>query len=79
MTTTPAQWLIAEFEAKDVIGILPPENDTEDLSEEVTAGTWRAGGSITVQPIFTLKSIMDAGNDMTVIPADYSDPGRWWL
>jgi hypothetical protein len=78
-TETPVQWLISEYEATDVTGIPLPEPDTGDLSEEETAGTWRAGGSVTVQPIFTLKSVMDAGNDMTVIPADYSDPGRWWL
>jgi hypothetical protein len=36
-------------------------------------------GSVSVQPLFTLKSLMDPGGFMRVTAADYADTGRWWL
>ena len=35
--------------------------------------------SATAVPMFTLKSAMDAGPSMHVLPGDYDDPLRWWL
>jgi hypothetical protein len=35
--------------------------------------------SVSVQPLFTLKSVMDSGGFMRVTAADYADTGRWWL
>ena len=35
--------------------------------------------SVSVQPLFTLKSVMDPGGFMRVTAADYADTGRWWL
>jgi hypothetical protein len=35
--------------------------------------------SVSVQPLFTLKPVMDAGQAMRVTAADYADTGRWWL
>jgi len=35
--------------------------------------------SVSVQPLFTLKSLMDPGGFMRVTAADYADTGRWWL
>jgi len=35
--------------------------------------------SVSVQPLFTLKSLMDPGGFMRVTAADYADAGRWWL
>ena len=34
---------------------------------------WRIG------PMFTLKSVMDAGQVMHICAADYDDPESWWL
>ena len=35
--------------------------------------------SVSVQPLFTPKSLMDPGGFMHVTAADYADTGRWWL
>lgn len=35
--------------------------------------------SVSVRPLFTLKSVMDPGGCMRVTAADYADTGRWWL
>ena len=35
--------------------------------------------SVAVQPLFTLKSIFDAGEAMRVTAPDYGDTLRWWL
>jgi hypothetical protein len=35
--------------------------------------------SVSVQPLFTLKSLMDGGGFMRVTAVDYADTGRWWL
>lgn len=74
----PARWLIAEYEATDLTGI-PLPGDTEDPSGEAIARTWRVRDSVTIQPIFTLKGLMESCEPMTVTTADYWDPGRWWL
>lgn len=70
-TSTPAQWLIAEYELTDLAGI--------SLVDELDECEWPVGGHVNVQPMFKLKSIMDAGEAMHVTPSDYRDPGRWWL
>jgi hypothetical protein len=67
---TPAQWLIAEYEATD------PEEFTREETAEAVPGPSR---SVYVQPIFTLKSTDEAGNPMRVHLNDYFDQGRWWL
>jgi ribosomal protein L34E len=35
--------------------------------------------SVSVQPLFTFKPVMDAGQAMRVTASDYADTGRWWL
>jgi hypothetical protein len=35
--------------------------------------------SVAVPPLFTLKSVFDAGESMRVTASDYGDTGRWWL
>jgi hypothetical protein len=35
--------------------------------------------SVAVQPLFTLKSVFDAGEAMRVTGSDYGDTLRWWL
>jgi len=35
--------------------------------------------SVAVQPLFTLKSVFDAGDPMRVTASDYGDKHRWWL
>jgi hypothetical protein len=67
---TPARWLIAEYDATD------PEDFARDESVESEPAHW---GPVYVQPIFTLKSVMDAGAAMRVTPSDYADPARRWL
>ena len=47
-----------------------------EKGREVDAGRRE---SVPVQPLFTLKSVMDPGGFMRVTAADYSDTGRWWL
>jgi len=69
-TVTPAQWLIAEYDATD------PEEYARDQDTEAELDTW---GTVYVQPIFTLKSVTEPGAAMRVTPSDYCDPGRWWL
>jgi len=71
-TQTPAQWLISEYETVNPADIPQPDDDPDDNS-------WPPGGSVTIQPIFALKSDMDAGYPMYVTQDDYSEPGRWWL
>ena len=68
---TPAQWLIAEYEVTDPAGICPTDEPDEP--------EWPVGGHVHVQPMFALKSVMDAGQPMRVTPSDYSDPARRWL
>ncbi len=70
-TSTPAQWLIEEYEVTDMAGICLVD-DLDECERPV-------GGHVNVAPMFALKSVMDAGTAMHVTPADYSDPGRWWL
>jgi hypothetical protein len=68
--TTPAQWLISEYEATDL----------DAYAADDTAGAVLGpGGSVYVQPLYKLKSIMDAGHPMQVTALDYRDSGRWWL
>jgi hypothetical protein len=68
--SAPVRWLIAEYDATDL------DACTRDESEESALEFF---GSVHVQPIFSLKSVMDAGQSMRVTAGDYSDPGRWWL
>ena len=35
--------------------------------------------SVAVQPLYTLKSVIDAGDPMRVTASDYGDKHRWWL
>ena len=35
--------------------------------------------SVAAQPLFTLKSVFDAGEAMRVTASDYGDTLRWWL
>jgi len=35
--------------------------------------------SVAVQPLFTLKSVFEAGDAMRVTASDYGDTRRWWL
>jgi hypothetical protein len=70
-TGTPAQWLIAEYEVTDLAGIC--------LTDELDECERPVGGHVNVQPMFALKSVMDAGEPMRVTSSDYSDPGRRWL
>jgi hypothetical protein len=70
-TSTPAQWLIAEYEITDLAGVC--------LTDELDECERPVGGHVNVQPMFALKSVMDAGAVMRVTRSDYSDPGRWWL
>jgi hypothetical protein len=35
--------------------------------------------SVSVQPLYALKPVMDAGQAMRVTASDYADTGRWWL
>ena len=70
-TRTPAQWLIAEYEATDLAGIC--------LTDELDECERPVGGHVNVQPIFALKSVMDAGHPMRVTSGDYLDAGRRWL
>jgi len=35
--------------------------------------------AVAVQPLFTLKSVFDAGDPMRVTASDYGDKHRWWL
>ena len=66
----PARWLIAEFEATDL-----EDYETDTLTEAVLGPRC----SVYVQPLFTLKSVMEAGAFMRVTASDYGDSGRWWL
>ena len=36
-------------------------------------------GPSAVRPMIEFLSVMDAGEPMSVTPADYHDPERWWL
>jgi hypothetical protein len=76
MSETPAQWLIAEYEAT-VTGEFShsEELDPADRAYAVLG----PGESVYVQAIFTLKSCADSGHPMRVREADYFDRGRWWL
>ncbi len=65
-STGPANWLIEEYELARYA----------DADRE---GAWALGGSVVVQPMFTIKSVMDSGHAMRVTPADYRDSKRWWL
>lgn len=65
---TAADWLLAEFDATDV-------NQLAVFDEDTDAWVWPP----CVQPMFTIKPDMDSGAEMSVRPADYKDPERWWL
>jgi hypothetical protein len=69
-SSTPAQWLIAEYEATDLDGY---------IADDAPGAVLGPSGSVYVQPIFTLKRITDSGNPMRVCQRDYLDPARWWL
>jgi hypothetical protein len=75
-TQTPAQWLITEYEAVNPADILQPDDPDDENPDN---GTWPPGRSVTIQPLFALKSDMDSGYPMRVTRDDYRDPGRWWL
>lgn len=70
MTDTPARWLIAEYEAT-----------AQDAyaAHDAAGAVLGPGGSVYVQPIFTLKRSSDSGHPMRVSQRDYLDPARWWL
>lgn len=69
-SSTPAQWLIAEYEAADLDGY---------IADDAPGAVPGPGGTVYVQPIFTLKRVTDAGHPMRVREFDYHDPARWWL
>jgi len=50
------------------------EYDATDVDDDI-----RLLAHVTVQPIFTLKSVHDPGEPMRVRSLDYHDPARWWL
>jgi hypothetical protein len=58
-----------------------------DWLEDQFTGLWttwgfldkRTPGTSVIKPMIQLRSIMDAGQPMTVTSADYADPERWWL
>ena len=60
-----AAWLLSEYEATDPEYIIP--------------GAYAYGRTVIVQPMFSLKSVMEAGTPMRVTELDYKDPHRWWL
>ena len=72
MTSTPAlEWLEADFEntmkrfRRDFGGTAPSNPK------------WH--GPSYLRPMIQLRSIMDGGMPMHVVPSDYGDPERWWL
>ena len=50
------------------------EYDATDVDDDI-----RLLARVTVQPLFTLKSVQDPGEPMRVAVRDYQDPDRWWL
>lgn len=60
---TPAEWLVSQFEAAC-------------LNRRTFPGQ---PGSVIVQPIYRLKSALDAGHPMRVTQADYRQAERIWL
>jgi hypothetical protein len=60
-----ADWLLAEYDDTD--------NPFENLPGDNSGTLWRG---VYVQPIFTLKSVLDAGKEMRISARDYADPGR---
>ena len=50
------------------------EYDATDVDDSI-----RLLAHVTVQPLFTLKSVHDPGEPMRVAVPDYQDPDRWWL
>ena len=50
------------------------EYDATDVDDDI-----RLLARVTVQPVFTLKSVQDPGEPMRVAVRDYQDPDRWWL
>jgi hypothetical protein len=63
-----ADWLLAEYDDTD--------NTFREFDDDHRPQLWRG---IYVQPIFTFKSLMDAGKEMRVSARDYADPVRWFL
>ena len=63
-----ADWLLAEYDDTD--------NPFADLCDDHSAAFWRG---VYVQPIFTLKSALDAGKQMRISARDYADPARRFL
>jgi hypothetical protein len=63
-----AGWLLGEYDDTD--------NPFENLGGDNSGTLWRG---VYVQPIFTLKSVLDAGKQMRISARDYADPGRWFL
>jgi hypothetical protein len=63
-----AGWLLAEYDDTD--------NPFENLGDGNSGTLWRG---VYVQPIFTLKSVLDAGKQMRISARDYADPARWFL
>lgn len=50
------------------------EYEATDVDDDI-----RLLAHVTVQPIFTLKSVYDPGEPMRITSSDYQDHGRWWL
>ena len=50
------------------------EYDATDVDDDI-----RRPARVTIQPVFTLKSVQDPGEPMRVAAPDYKDPDRWWL
>ena len=66
----------------------PPRQSTNTVNTRLTPDGWLLAWyekrknqrkSIAVQPLFTLKSVFDAGDPMRVTASDYGDTRRWWL
>jgi hypothetical protein len=70
----------------------PPRQRTTTVKTRLAPGGWllaryektknRARDqrqSVAVQPLFTLKSVFDAGDPMRITASDYGDTLRWWL
>lgn len=63
-----ADWLLAAYDDID--------NPFRDLDYAQRGVLWRG---VYVQPIFSLKNVLEAGNEMRVSARDYGTPGRWFL
>jgi len=66
----------------------PPRKRTNTVNTRLTPDGWLLAWyesrrnqrkPVAVQPLFTLKSVFDAGEAMRVTASDYGDTLRWWL